>query len=99
MSDAINQALAGIAATPNMTSRPRSSNWFEAFASAWGDALDGQAARIEAQSDKIGNGGMDQPSEITKLTAESMRMGFMANSSHTSIDSVSKALETMARKG
>ena len=32
------------------------------------------------------------------LTAEAMKMSFLSNSSHSSIDSVSKALETMARK-
>jgi len=35
---------------------------------------------------------------MAMLTAESMRMNFMANSSSTSTDSVGKALETMARK-
>ena len=100
MTDPISSMNAGLTAAALTTpSRPRGSNWFEAFATAWGSALDGQAAKIEAQSDVIGVGGQDNPSEITKLTAESMRMGFMANSSHTSLDSVSKALETMARKG
>jgi hypothetical protein len=49
-------------------------------------------------SNEVGNNGSDNPSQITKLTAESMRMSFMANSSSSSIDSVGKALETMARK-
>jgi hypothetical protein len=73
--------------------------WFEALADAWGQTLDGQASRIEQMSTEIGNQGQDNPSQITKLTAESMRMSFMANSSSSSIDSVGKALETMARKG
>jgi hypothetical protein len=72
-------------------------NWFEAFGEAWGKALDTQADAITAQADVVSQGG-DKPSDITQLTTESMRMSFMANSSHTSIDSVSKALETMARK-
>ena len=79
-------------------SQGRSRNWFEAFAGAWGAALDNQAIQIEQQSDGIANNGGDSPSAITQLTAESMRMSFMAQSSHTSLDSVSKALETMARK-
>jgi hypothetical protein len=80
--------------------RSGSRSWFEAFAGAWGAALDNQATRIEQQSQVIsGENGGDSPSEITRLSAESMRMSFMAQSSHTSIDSVSKALETMARKG
>lgn len=102
MSDPVNATGAGLytaAATLSQPTRPRGANWFEAFATAWGDALDTQASKIEMQADRISVNGQDQPSEITKLTAESMRMGFMANSSHTSLDSVSKALETMARKG
>ena len=88
-----------MAAAPVLGSRAKGSgNWFEAFANAWGQALDNQAAVIETAADNVSNGG-DKPSDITKLTAESMRMSFMANSSHTSLDSVSKALETMARKG
>lgn len=91
--------LASLSATPSMMPAGRSRNWFEAFASSWGSALDNQAAKIEAQANVIsGENGNDSPSEITKLTAESMRMSFMSQSSHTSLDSVSKALETMARK-
>ncbi|MBN9787014.1 hypothetical protein DMP17_00170 [Pseudonocardia sp. TMWB2A] len=102
MSNSVNLAsLSNLASSSNVGGgRSRSSNWFEAFAAAWGEALDNQATRIETQSNLIsGEDGMDKPSEITKLTAESMRLSFMANSSHTSLDSVSKALETMARKG
>ncbi len=100
MTDPISlQGMRGIAASPTLGSRVgRTNNWFEAFANAWGQALDKQAANIESAADNIGSGTADKPSDITKLTAESMRMSFMANSSHTSLDSVSKALETMARK-
>lgn len=101
MTDSVNASTnAGLyAAGFTQPSRPRGGNWFEAFATAWGDALDTQANKIEMQAGRISVDGQDKPSEITKLTAESMRMSFMANSSSTSIDSVGKALETMARKG
>ena len=99
MTNITSRVLADLSATPSMQPTGRSRNWFEAFARSWGSALDNQAAKIEAQSNVIsGEEGTDSPSEITKLTAESMRMSFMAQSSHTSLDSVSKALETMARK-
>jgi hypothetical protein len=100
MTDSINGAnLANLAAVPSVgQNQGRSSNWFEAFAGAWGRALDKQADVIVQRSDALGTDGQDKPSDITQLTAESMRMSFMANSSHTSLDSVSKALETMARK-
>ncbi len=95
-----NAALGNLAAVPSVGSGQRSSNWFEAFAGAWGRALDQQADVIVQKSEALGGPeGADRPSDITALTAESMRMSFMANSSHTSLDSVSKALETMARKG
>ena len=92
------QALAG---SPVTTQRPRDANggsWYEAMATAWGQTLDKQANTITTMSDGIGSG-EDSPSQITKLTAESMRMGFMSNSSASSLDAVGKALETMARKG
>ncbi|UVO50031.1 hypothetical protein M0208_05665 [Sphingomonas sp. SUN019] len=72
--------------------------WFEALADAWGQTLDGQANRIEQMSNSVSQGG-DNPSQITQLTAESLKMSFLSNSSSSSIDSVGKALETMARKG
>lgn len=102
MTTTINTAMGNLAATPmtgsKMVRNSGEGTWFEALSQAWGQTLDNQAARIEQMSDSVGQGG-DNPSQITKLTAESMRMSFMANSSSTSIDSVGKALETMARKG
>lgn len=102
MTDITTGGLGMMAATPLAGNRMAKSSapgtWFEALADAWGQTLDGQAQRIEQMSDGISKGG-DNPSQITKLTAESMRMSFMANSSSSSIDSVGKALETMARKG
>ena len=99
MTNISTRVLTDLAAPSMLPSRNGSRNWFEAFAGAWGSALDNQANKIEQQSMRIsGEGADDRPSEITRLTADSMRMSFMAQSSHTSLDSVSKALETMARK-
>lgn len=90
--------LSLIAAAPSMNAKPaKSGTWFEAMAQAWGQALDKQANTIQQKSDELA-GGNDTPSAITELSAESMRMGFLSNSSHTSISSVGSALETMARK-
>lgn len=98
----VNADMGTLAATPLTGNRMRRSdapsNWFEAFASAWGHALDTQAAAIEQRSNMVANAGGDNPSQITELTAESLKMSFLANSSHSSLDSVGKALETMARK-
>jgi hypothetical protein len=94
--------LSKIAATPMTGNRMQRdgapNNWFEAFATAWGKALDDQAAVIEQKSSALTNDGTDNPSQITMLTTESLKMSFLANSSQSSIDSVGKALETMARK-
>lgn len=97
MSNYVNP-LSLVAATP-MTSDKKSGTgtWFEAMAKAWGDTLDAQADRIQAQSDVI-NGGNDTPSAVTELTTLSLKMSFLSNSSHTSISSIGQALETMARK-
>lgn len=100
MSNQINGNLSMMAASPLNANRPKGSGsgeWFEALSQAWGQTLDQQASKIESMSGQISNGS-DNPSQITKLTAESMRMSFLANSSSSSIDSVGKALETMARK-
>lgn len=100
MSNQINSGLGVIAATPLTSSRPKGSgsgDFYEALATAWGQTLDKQANEISTMSDSISNGG-DNPSEITKLTAESMKMSYLSQSSSTSLDSVGKALETMARK-
>jgi hypothetical protein len=99
----INTDLSRIAMSPTSGTRIGRSggsggNWFESFAEAWGRALDNQANTISNMADNLKAGG-DKPSDITMLTAESMRMSFMSQSSHTSLDSISKALETMARKG
>ena len=89
-----------IAATPMTQNKSAGgSSWFQALAQAWGEALDSQASVIQQKSDAIATGGTDNPSAITELTTESLRMSFLSNSSNTSISTVGQALETMARKG
>ncbi|MES9831389.1 MAG: hypothetical protein ABW157_11565 [Candidatus Thiodiazotropha sp. LLP2] len=73
-------------------------SWFEAMADAWGKALDNQASKIETLSTEIGDEGQEMPSQITRLTAESLKMTFLSNSSHTALSSLGSSLETMARK-
>jgi len=75
-----------------------SGSWYEAMAEAWGEALDKQANKIVDLGTNLHTSGEDTPSAINELTAESLRMGFLSNSSHTSLTSVASALETMARK-
>jgi hypothetical protein len=72
--------------------------WFEAIARAWGSALDSEAQKLTDLSNQINGGGADQPSLETMLSAESQRMGFLANAESNSINSIGSALQTMARK-
>ncbi len=72
-------------------------SWYEAMSRAWGQTLDTQAARITSLSDVIGSGG-DQPSNMVKLTAESLKMQFMSNNAATSQNSVGHALETLGKR-
>jgi len=102
MSNYVNPSqLSQIAAAPMTTQKSANSSgssWFEAMAQAWGQALDNQASVIQQKSDAITNGGTDNPSAITDLTTQSLKMSFLSNSSHTSISTVGEALATMARK-
>jgi hypothetical protein len=72
-------------------------SWYEAMSKAWGQTLDTQASRITTLSDTIGSGG-DQPSNMVKLTAESLKMQFMSNNAATSQNSVGQALETLGKR-
>ena len=75
-----------------------SGDWFDAMAQAWSKSLNKEADTISTMSDSIG-AGQDDPKSITLLTAESLRMGFLSDSSHTALSSAGTALDTMARKG
>ncbi len=79
------------------TGKSDASSWFEAMAEAWGEALDKQATTMINRAEGLSNGA-ESPAEITMLTAESLRMQFLSNSSHTALTSMGSALETMARK-
>lgn len=96
-----NTLLNTLATAPTSTTRSQSGtgggSWFEAMADAWGQALDKQAGDIETKSAAVGAGG-DKPADVTELTAMSLKMSFLASSSHTAISTVGSALETMARK-
>lgn len=72
-------------------------SWYEAMSKAWGQTLDVQASRITTLSDTISSGG-DQPSNMVKLTAESLKMQFMSNNAATSQNSVGQALETLGKR-
>ena len=75
----------------------RPNSWFQAMADAWGEALDAQAGRIEELSAGVAQG-FESPAQITELTAESLRMGYLSNSSHTALTAAGSALETLSRK-
>lgn len=104
MSEQINPVLTfvgrssvGSAAPGRSASSGESSSWYEAMSKAWGQTLDTQAAKITNLSDTIG-AGADQPSNMVKLTAESLKMQFISNNAATAQNSVGDALTTLARK-
>ena len=100
MTNDINTSMALAAHKTSTNSNSKGSSeesWFESMANAWGTALDSQANRISDLSLEVGDG-LENPAQITELTAESLRMSFLSNSSHTSLTSVGSALETLARK-
>lgn len=78
-------------------SKTKGGSWFESMAQAWGQTLDKQAGQIEDLSNQV-SAGDDKPATITELSAESLRMSFLSNSSHTAISSAGEALKTMAQK-
>lgn len=90
------QAMAMSSSNTSNTSN-RKASWFEAMADAWGKALDNQANKISDMSNELVDG-IDSPRQVSLLTAESLRMQFLSNSSHTAITAVGSSLETMARK-
>ena len=73
----------------------KAGSWYQA--EAWGQTLDKQAGSLETLAERI-SGGDDQPSTLTIMSAESMKMSFLANSSHTALSSTGEALKTMAQK-
>ena len=90
----ISAAASGLS-SPSASDRK---SWYEAMAQAWGQALNNQAQVITQLSNEIGNGGTDQPAQITQLTAESMRFSFMATNASTATTSVGDGLESLGRK-
>lgn len=97
MSNTLLNALAASPTTGTSGGKATGGSWFEAMADAWGQALDKQANDIETKSAAMNAGG-DKPADVTELTAMSLKMSFLASSSHTAVSTVGSALETMARK-
>jgi len=97
MSQSINP-LSVMATTPGVGKQNASGGtWYQAMAEAWGAALDEQAGKLETLGQEISAGG-DKPSAMTMMSAESLKMSFLANSSHTALTSTGEALKTMAQK-
>ena len=71
-------------------------DWFENLASQHAQVLDGQAQKIHSLSNQVGNN--PSPELSTQLTAESLKFGYLSNSSHTEIASIGSNMETIARK-
>lgn len=90
-------SLTQLAVATTAQPQGKSGNFFEALARAWGEALDKQAAVIQEKSDIV-TGGNDTPGALTDLTAESAKIAFLANNSHTSTSEAAEALKAVAQK-
>lgn len=91
-------ALSGNSAVNGSPGAGQTQSWYEAMARAWGQALDQQAQTITTLSNQVSNGGQDQPSQITQLTAASLRFSFLSSNASTSTTSIGEALEALGRK-
>ena len=98
MTEPINQLAAAPAQGETQRQRERSQTWFQAFASAWGNSMDQKADDMIATANGIKDGVADKPSDIAQLTAQSLQFSYLSQAQNTSMSSVGKALETMARK-
>lgn len=77
---------------------PGSSNWYQALAEAWGKVLDLKAGELVAQSNQIGNNGVNEPSSMIKAAALAQEFNFTSNMAATSNSSVGQGLETVAKR-
>lgn len=98
MATTIDTNAAALAAAPVAgNAQNRDGSWFQAMADAWGKTLNQQADTISDLSLQVGNG-KDNPEAVTKMTAETLRFGFLTTASHTAISSAGEGLKTMAQK-
>jgi hypothetical protein len=103
MNDFASQFCKGIVddAINNMSHKPNrgAQSWFEAVASALGNALNAQADKVNQLSQAVeGKNSTDDPKAFTDLQAASQRMSFMMSAADQVIKTLGEALGTMARK-
>lgn len=105
----LSSSIAAGSASAGQASSDQSKSWFEAMAKAWGSALDKEAQKITSLSDQLGSGNQgaggsasggssDDPSVLTMLTTESLKMQFLSTSASTSINAAGQSQDTVARK-
>ena len=98
MTEPINQLAAAPATAETKKQQERSQTWFQAFANAWGRSMDDKANAMIESAEGISQGAADKPSDIARLTAQSLQFSFLSQAQNTSITSVGEALKTSARK-
>lgn len=91
--------LAALAAAPAAAEANKAKNgsWFQAMADAWGKTLDAQADTIQDLSTRV-SAGEDKPSNLSAMSVETLRFGYLTTSSHTAITSAGEGLKSMASK-
>lgn len=94
-----NNTAIALAAAPAAadSGKAKSGSWFQAMAEAWGKTLDAQAGSIEDLSARVSNG-EDTPSNLSNMSVETLRFGYLTTASHTAITSAGEGLKSMASK-
>jgi hypothetical protein len=85
--------------TVNGKKKKGAGSWYEALAQALGQALDAQAAKVEALASQITDANAkDKPSTLTQLQSESQRLSFMMNTVDQILKTIGEALAAIAKK-
>lgn len=90
-------AISGAGGTSGAGGGSGKGSWLKALASAWGERLNAQAAKITDLSTVVGNGATN-PSDITNLSTVSLEFGFLSQSASTSIKTGFEGAETLAKR-
>lgn len=74
-----------------------SSSWYAKMATGWGAALDRQADKTVALSQRMANGD-DNPGVALQISAAAHQLSFLSTAASTTSNSIAQALETLGKK-
>ena len=74
-----------------------SASWYARMASSWGAALDRQADKTVALSQRMSEG-VDNPGVALQISAAAHQLSFLSTAAATTSNSIAQALETLGKK-